>query len=266
LSGIQVAGAVAVVTGGGSGIGRALAQRFAADGARAVAVAGRNVDRVKAVADELPVPAAGIGLDVTDEAAVKAAIEEIEQRFGPIDIYCSNAGTFDSPGLGTDEQWERNFKVHILAHVYVARHLVPRMVQRGCGHVMITASTAGLLNNPDDAPYTATRHGTVAIAEWLAITHGGDTGVSFSCLCPGFVRTPMTDSYVGNAAAVAAAGGLMEPEEAADAIVTAMTGGHFLILTHPQFAELERRRADDRDRWLRGLHRIWRQQQPNTTA
>jgi NAD(P)-dependent dehydrogenase (short-subunit alcohol dehydrogenase family) len=266
VSGIQVAGAVAVVTGGGSGIGRALAQRFAADGARAVVVAGRNVDRVKAVADALPVEAAGIGLDVTDEAAVKTAIDEIEQRFGPIDIYCSNAGILDSPGLGTDEQWEHNFKVHMLAHVYVARHLVPRMVQRGHGHVMITASGSGLLTDPSHAPYTATRHGSVAIAEWLAITHGGDTGVSFSCLCPGLVRTPMTIDVEGNAATAAFLGGSMEPEEAANVIVAAITGGHFLILTHPQFAELERRRADDRDRWLRGLHRAWRNLQPSTDA
>jgi NAD(P)-dependent dehydrogenase (short-subunit alcohol dehydrogenase family) len=149
----------------------------------------------------------------------------------------------------------------MLAHVYVARHLVPRMVQRGHGHVMITASVAGLVNRPHTAAYTATRHGSVAIAEWLGITHGGDTGVSFSCLCPGFVRTPMTVGVEGDAASVASGGGLMEPEEAADAIVTAMTGGDFLILTHPQFAEYERFRTVERDRWLRGMRRAWRKVQ-----
>jgi NAD(P)-dependent dehydrogenase (short-subunit alcohol dehydrogenase family) len=136
MPGIQVSGSVAVVTGGGSGIGRALAQRFAADGARAVIVTDINAEGAKAVAEALPVEAVGIALDVTDEAAVLAAIDETEQRFGPIDIYCSNAGIGDAFGLGTDMQWERNVKVHMLAHVYVARHLVPRMVERGHGHVM----------------------------------------------------------------------------------------------------------------------------------
>jgi NAD(P)-dependent dehydrogenase (short-subunit alcohol dehydrogenase family) len=256
-----VAGAVAVVTGGGSGIGRALARRFAADGARAVVVADLNAEGAKAVAQALPVEAVGIGLDVTDEVAAKAAIDDIEQRFGPIDIYCSNAGVGSSAGLGTDEQWERSFKVHVLAHVYVARHLVPRMVERASGHVMITASAAGLLTEMDTAPYSATKHGSVAVAEWLAITQGGDTGVSFSCLCPQGVRTAMTAGF-GVDNAVVAAGGFLEPEEVADAVVTAITGGHFLILPHPEVAEYERRRAVDRDRWLGGMHRVWRKLHP----
>ena len=192
MSGIQVSGSVAVVTGGASGIGRALARRFAADGARVVVVADLDEEGAKALAVTLPVEAVGFGLDVTDEAAVIAAIDETEQRFGPIEIYCSNAGIGDAFGLGTDEQWERNFKVHVMAHVYVARHLVPRMVERGHGHMMITASAAGLLTAAGTAPYSAAKHGSVSLAEWLAITHGDDSGVSFSCLCPGWVRTAMT--------------------------------------------------------------------------
>jgi NAD(P)-dependent dehydrogenase (short-subunit alcohol dehydrogenase family) len=265
VSGIQVRGSVAVVTGGASGIGRGLAQRFAADGARAVVVADLDEEGAKAFADTLGVEAVGIGLDVTDEAAVIAAIDEIEQRFGPIDIYCSNAGISDSVGLGTDEQWERNFKVHVLAHVYVARHLVPRMVERGHGHVMITASAAGLLGNAGNAPYSATKHGSVAIAEWLAITHG-DTGVSFSCLCPAFVRTAMTADLHDGIAKAVALGDFLEPVEVAETVMTAITGGHFLILPHPEVAEAERRQAADRDAFLAGTHRIWRRLQPRTNT
>src|SRR5689334_2662794 len=156
LPGTQVAGAVAVITGGGSGIGRALAHRFAAEGARAVVLADLNGEAAATVAAELPVDALGIGLDVTDESAVKAAIDQIERQFGPIDIYCSNAGVGGAAGLGTDAQWDLSYRVHVLAHVYVARHLVPRMVERGRGHVMITASAAGLLTEMDTAPYSAT--------------------------------------------------------------------------------------------------------------
>ena len=255
MPGTQVAGAVAVITGGAGGIGRALAQRFAADGARAVVIADLDTDAAASVAAALPVESLGIGLDVTDEIAVRAAIDAIEERFGPIDLYCSNAGVGGAAGLGTDEQWDLAYRVHVLAHVYLARHLVPRMVRRGSGHVMITASAAGLLTEMDTAPYSATKHGSVAIAEWLAIMHGGDTGVSFSCLCPQGVRTAMTAGFTeGNA--VVAAGAFLEPAEVADAVVAAFTEGRFLILPHPEVAEYERRRAVDRDRWLGGMRRV----------
>ncbi len=158
--------------------------RFAAEGARAVVVADRDADGAAEVAASLPVEALGIGLDVTDEAAVLAALDQIEHQFGPIDIYCSNAGVGGAVGLGTDAQWDLAYRVHMLAHLYIARHLVPRMIERGSGHVMITASAAGLLTEMDTAPYSATKHGSVGLAEWMAITYGGDTGVSFSCLCP----------------------------------------------------------------------------------
>jgi NAD(P)-dependent dehydrogenase (short-subunit alcohol dehydrogenase family) len=261
LPGTQVAGAVTVVTGGGSGIGRALSRRFAAEGAKAIVVADLNADAAQAVAAELPVDSLGIGLDVTDETAVIAALDQIEQRFGPIDIYCSNAGVGGAAGLGTNEQWDRAYRVHVLAHVYIARHLVPRMVARGSGHVMITASAAGLLTEMDTAPYSATKHGSVALAEWLAITQGGQTGVSFSCLCPQGVRTAMTAGFhEGNA--VVEAGGFLEPEEVAEAVVTTIADGRFLVLPHPEVAEYERRRAVDRDRWLGGMRRVWAKLHP----
>jgi NAD(P)-dependent dehydrogenase (short-subunit alcohol dehydrogenase family) len=256
-----------VVTGGASGIGRALAQRLAADGAAAVVVADRNAAGARAVAASLrdaqspPVDSIGLELDVTDEAAVKAALDQIETRFGPIDIYLSNAGVGGAIGLGTDAAWELAYQVHVMAHVYLARHLVPRMRERGRGHLMITASAAGLLTEMDTAPYSVTKHGSVALAEWLSITQGTDE-VTFSCLCPQGVKTAMTAGFhEGNA--VTAAGAFLEPEEVADAVVSAITAGRFLILPHPEVAEYERRRAVDRDRWLGGMRRVWSKLHPS---
>jgi NAD(P)-dependent dehydrogenase (short-subunit alcohol dehydrogenase family) len=252
----QVAGAVIVVTGGASGIGRALARRFAAEGARAVVVADRNAEGAAAVAEELPVETLAIGLDVTDENAVVAALDQIEAQFGPIDIYCSNAGVGGAAGLGTNAQWELAYQVHVMAHVYIARNLVSRMIARGSGHVMVTASAAGLLTEMDTAPYSATKHGSVSIAEWMSIIYGGETGVSFSCLCPQGVRTAMTAGFrEGNA--VVAAGSFLDPEQVADAVMAAYDEGRFLILPHPEVAEYERRRAVDRDRWLGGMRRVF---------
>lgn len=248
----QLAGSVAVVTGGASGIGRALAERFAAEGARAVVVADRDAAGAGAVAAGIA-GAVGIGLDVTDEDAVRAAADKIDREIGPIDIWCSNAGIGGGPGLGDDAAWESTFKVHVLAHVYVARHVLPLMLARGSGQIMITASAAGLLTEMDTAPYTVTKHGSVAFAEWLAIQHG-DAGINVSCLCPQGVHTAMTAGF-GAESAVLAAGGFIQPTDVADAVVAAWAQGRFLILPHPKVAEYEQRRAGDRDRWLRGMRR-----------
>jgi NAD(P)-dependent dehydrogenase (short-subunit alcohol dehydrogenase family) len=251
----QLVGSVVVVTGGASGIGRELAQRFAAEGARAVVVTDRNGPGAAAVAADLSSPVAlGLGLDVTDEAAVKSVIERVENEAGPIDVWLSNAGVGDAPGLGTDDQWDRAFGVHVLAHVYAARHVLPGMVERGRGHFMITASAAGLLTQMDSAAYTVTKHGSVALAEWLAIRHG-DSGVGFSVLCPQGVRTAMTAGRE-DMSATRAAGGFIDTADVADAVISALADGRFLILPHPEVADYERRRADDRDRWLAGMRRV----------
>lgn len=247
--------AVTVVTGGAGGIGAALARRLAAEGARTVVVADVDAGGAAALAADLP---AGVGLplalDVADEAAVAAAVARVEDQAGPIDVWCSNAGVASPAGLGDDEDWHRCWRLHVHAHVVAARHVLPRMLARGRGHLMVTASAAGLLTEADTAPYAVTKHGSVAIAEWLAIQYG-DRGVTFSCLCPQGVRTRML-AGVPPGSATLAAGGVIPPEEVAGAVVEAWRQGRFLVLPHPEVARYEQRRAADRDRWLAGMRKL----------
>ncbi len=252
---VEVRDAVAVVTGGASGIGAALAHRFAAEQAAAVVVADVDADRAAGVADALP---GGVGtamaFDAGDEAQVADAVTRIESGVGPVDLWCSNAGVASGPGLGDDADWQRCWRLHVHAHVLAARHVLPRMLARDRGHLMITASAAGLLTEADTAPYAVTKHGSVAIAEWLAIRHG-DTGVGFSCLCPQGVATPMLTGAPDDSATLAA-GEVIPPEQVADTVMAALADGRFLILPHPEVAEYERRRAGDRDRWLAAMRRL----------
>ena len=246
-------GSVVVVTGGASGIGRALAERFAVEGARAVVVADLDGDRATQVAAGLH-GGLGVALDVADEAAVAALVARVEAELGPIDLWCSNAGLATGPGLGDDATWDLAWRVHVLAHVYAARAVLPGMLARDRGHFLVTASAAGLLTEADTAPYTVTKHGAVALAEWLAIQHGG-SGVGFSCLCPQGVRTPLLEAVPPESATLAS-GPVIEPEQVAQAVVDAFAAGRFLILPHPEVAEYERRRATDRDRWLAAIRRL----------
>ncbi|TQN30166.1 short-subunit dehydrogenase [Haloactinospora alba] len=248
-------GATVVVTGGASGIGYALAQRFLREGAARVLVADRDPDRTRNAAIELGERAHPVTLDVTDEDAVASAVASIEEEHAPIDLWCSNAGVAAGDGLGGDADWEASWRVHVLAHVHVARALLPRMAERGRGHLLVTASAAGLLTQLDSAPYSVTKHGAVALAEWLAIRYG-DAGVGVSCLCPQGVHTPMTAGD-GADSATRLGGAYLEPHEVADTAVSALREGRFLVLPHPEAAEYELHRSQDRDRWIAGMRRAW---------
>jgi NAD(P)-dependent dehydrogenase (short-subunit alcohol dehydrogenase family) len=255
---VDLAGKVALVTGGGNGIGRAMCRRFAAEGAAGVAVVDLDPAAAEAVAAEV----GGLALpaDVGDPGAVAGAARAAEDRLGPLDLVCANAGVAVGGGVDTpDPDWQRAWDVNVMAHVWLARAVVPGMVARGSGYLLHTASAAGLLTNIGAAPYAVTKHAVVALAEWLAITYG-DAGIRVSCLCPQGVNTAMLtgDGSVGSAAAsaVMAAGRVVEPDDVADAVVAGLADERFLILPHPEVADYERRRAEDRDRWLAGMRRL----------
>ncbi len=249
---MEVRDRVCVVTGGASGIGRALARRFAADGARAVVVVDRDAKGAEAVAES--VGGVGMQADVGREADIRRVIDDVETGCGPIDLFCSNAGILvvGGPEVPNDD-WQRIWDINVMAHVLAARHLVPRMLSRGGGYLLQTASAAGLLSQVGSAPYAVTKHAAVAFAEWLAITYG-DRGLKVSVLCPQAVRTAMTDGIPGGG--VAGIDGMLEPDRVADAVLEGLAAERFLILPHPEVAEYVRRKGEDVERWLRGMRRL----------
>jgi len=255
---VELKDRIAVVTGGASGIGRATARRFAAEGAGMVIVADLDASGAQAVAADLGEGARGVGLDVADEEAVAALVAEIEREHGRLDVFFSNAGYGLSGGLELpNDEWRRMMDVHFMAHLYAARAVVPGMVDRGEGYVLSTASAAGLLTQMDSGPYAVTKHAAVAFAEWLAINYG-DAGVRVSVLCPQAVRTNIIgDDLSGwdDPTNQAALDGVLEPEEVAGAIVEAMAAERFLIAPHPQAVTYFQRKAADYDRWLAGMRR-----------
>jgi len=242
---------IIVVTGAASGIGRALAQRFAAEGAKLVVCADRDEPGAKATAE-------GIGgvafkVDVSKEADIQGLIETVEKDHGPIDLFCSNAGIGVGGGAETpDEAWQRIWDINVMAHVWAARHLVPRMAARGGGYLLNTSSAAGLLSQIGSAPYAVTKHAAVGLAEWLAITHG-DQGIKVSVLCPQAVRTAMT---AGNPDGVASIDGMMEPEYLADVVVQSIAAEEFLILPHPEVLTYMRNKTNDYGRWIGGMRKL----------
>ena len=264
--GTDLRDAVVVVTGGGSGIGAALCERFAREAPRAIVVAdldGEHAAQVAArVSDAQPqVDVEAAAVDVSDEAAVADLVASSTSRHGTIDLFCANAGIGTGAGIeAPDEVWRRIIDVNLMSHVYAARALLPAWLERGRGHLLVTASAAGLLTNLGDAPYSVTKHGAVALAEWLSVTYG-DRGVTVSCLCPQGVRTPLlfpegTSGDDPLALEVVRSQRLLEPEDVAEVVVASLADGRFLILPHPEVADYERARAGDRDRWLGAMRRL----------
>ncbi|MBL7499698.1 SDR family oxidoreductase [Frankia sp. CNm7] len=257
---MDVNGAVTVITGAGSGIGAALARRFAAEGARAVVVSDRDPDAAARVAAEIGGTPART--DVTDEAAVAALVERTVAEHGRIDLFCSNAGVAVGGGVEVDTgTWQDTFAVNVLAHVYAARAAVPPMLERGGGYLLNVVSAAGLLTSPGDAPYAVTKHAALALAEWLVVTYG-DQGIRVSAVCPLGVATPLLLDPLrdGHAAAkvVAASGEVMRPEDVAESVIQGLAAEKFLILPHPEVGAYWAQKAADPDRWLAGVRSLAR--------
>ena len=248
---MELRGAVIVVTGGGGGIGRALCRRFKQEGAAAVVVADIDRDAAEAAATELGGMA--VVTDVRAEVAVRELVERTLAAYGRVDVYCSNAGVaFGGGPKAPDDAWQQSWEVHVMAHVYAARAVLPAMLERGAGYFVGTISAAALLNHVLASPYATTKAAALSFFEWLAIAYG-DRGIGVSAICPMGVRTAMLRRE-GERGFLWE--GAIEPEAVAAALIDAMRDGRFLVLPHPEVAEYVLRKADDYDRWLSGMRRL----------
>ncbi|WP_299074581.1 SDR family oxidoreductase [uncultured Paraglaciecola sp.] len=246
---------IIVITGAGSGIGRALAVRFHAQGAKQIVAVDINLDNAQETAKMV----SGVAMmaDVSKEDDISRIIEETEAKVGPIDLFCSNAGVALGEGIDSaNGEWQASWDINVMSHVYAARHLVPRMVARGGGYFLNTSSAAGLLNQIGGAAYGVTKHAAVGFGEWLAIHHKHQ-GIKVSLLCPQAVRTPMTDND-NEATAAAASNGMIEPEELANCVVDELRKESFLILPHPIVAEYMTNKTSNYDRWIGGMNKMMR--------
>jgi NAD(P)-dependent dehydrogenase (short-subunit alcohol dehydrogenase family) len=248
-----------VVTGGASGIGLAMARRFKQEGVRGLVLADLSGEKVAAAAQQLE--CLGIPCDVAHESDIRKLISTAEQHFGPVDLFCSNAGIAiwdpdpENAASASNADFERCWQVHVMAHVYAARALLPGMIARRGGYFLNTVSAAGLLSQIGSATYSASKHAAIGFAEHLAIAHR-EHGIKVSVLCPQAVRTAMIDDAPENCSA--SVDGIISPEEVADAVVRGLETEEFLILPHPVVAEYMRRKSADYDRWIGGMDRLRR--------
>jgi len=250
---MEMKGKVIVVTGGASGIGAALSRRFAREGAAAVVVADLNLDAAQAVARDID--GLAVRCDVSKESDVQALIAQATERFGRVDVLCSNAGIALGGGVeASNADWQRIWDINLMAHVYGARAVLPQMLARGEGYLLQTASAAGLLSHPDSALYAVTKHAAVSLAEWLSINYG-DQGIRVSCLCPQGVRTPMLLGTDGDRKSFLLEGSV-SADQVADDVIAAMRDERFLVLPHPEVHDYLQRKAADVDRWLGGMRRL----------
>ena len=258
---MDIQGKVAIITGGASGIGAGLAERFAADGARGVVVADIHLAQAEAVAAAINADgrqrALAVRCDVSVEADIQALVAATRARFGQVDIFVSNAGIGGGNGGFdvADPVWDKMWQIHGMAHVWAARAVVPEMVARGEGGFVITASAAGLLNIVESAPYAVTKHAAVAFAEWLRIAYGR-RGVRVSCLCPQGVATAMTAGGAGSAEV----DGMLSPAQVAADVVAALRDETFLVLPHPEVLTYLRGKTENYDRWLGGMQKLYAKQ------
>ena len=245
---------IVVVTGAARGIGQALAIAFENEGAKCVICADIDLDAAKGTASRI----GGIAVktDVSKEADIQRLIEDTERDVGPIDLFVSNAGIAIPGGVETgNDDWQRIWDINVMSQVWAARHMVPRMAARGGGYLLNTASAAGLLNQVGSAPYGVTKHASVGLSEWLAMSHADD-GIKVSVLCPQAVRTDMTKGQEDH---VAALDGMLEPEDAARACVETIRAETFLVLPHPKVLDYMRMKTADYDRWIGGMTKLHRQ-------
>jgi len=244
---------VAVITGGSGGIGRAMGQAFLNEGARAVVLADINAQAVKAAANELGCE--GVACDVSDERQIVNLVRYTGEQYGPIDLFCSNAGAIGQ-GVLTDaanEVWQRLWELHVMSHLYAARAVLPSMIERGGGYLLNTASAAGLLAAIGSGPYTVTKAAAVKLAEHLSITHADD-GIKVSVLCPQGVNTAMAPRSLGDGQT----DGIIEADDLATIVVQGLRDERFHILPHPEVETYVRRKGDNIDRWLLGMQRLRR--------
>jgi NAD(P)-dependent dehydrogenase (short-subunit alcohol dehydrogenase family) len=247
---MEMKGRVVVVTGGCSGIGAALARRFSAEGARAVVVADLVIDRP-------PEGTTARHCDVARAEDLAALVAAVERDFGRIDVFCSNAGVF-TPGWDVRTldpvAWQRDWRVNVMAHALAARAVLPGMIARGEGYLLQTLSAAGLLASPESAPYTATKHAAMGLAEFLAFSYRR-FGIRVSALCPMAVRTPLLEGLAADGAS-AGLDGVLTADEVADAAVAGMRAERFLIFPHPRVADYYAKKAGDPDKWLRQMEAL----------
>lgn len=250
---MDIKGRSIVITGAASGIGRGLAIGFHAAGAAHIACADLNLDGAQETADM--VGGSAHAVDVADEAQVSALIATVDADH-PIDIFCANAGILTLGGVDApNEAWQKIWDINVMSQVYAARHVIPRMAERGGGYILNTASAAGLLNQVGAAPYGVTKHASVGLSEWLHMSHY-DQGIRVSVLCPQAVRSAMTAGFEDS---VASLDGLLEPEDVAAACIKAIEAETFLVLPHPEVGEYIKLKAMDYDRWLGGMRKLHRQ-------
>lgn len=249
---MQIQNRVVVVTGGANGIGQALCHAFAAEGAKVV-VADIDEQNAKRVAAE--VKGTPMVTNVAKEPEVKRLVDEATQKFGQVDIFCSNAGVGVQGGPeASDSDWQRSWEVNMMAHVYAARAVLPQMLARKEGYLVQTVSAAGLLTQIGSAPYSVTKHAAMSFAEWLSITYG-DQGLRVSALCPQGVKTEMLRKAEFGGGAFLLEGAL-EPQQVAAEVMKAVTEERFLILPHPEVAKYFQNKANDYERWLRGMRKL----------